>query len=388
MHPANYIEFDGSDRTGIEIGNPQELGLVESSFTIEFWANPAEVEPAAPAGKLPTQIALLASSGNHRSKTRSNLHLLIRNEQPYLGFYYHDAIGDFKIKAKKWYHLAFVYDMEKKVQVIYVNGKKVGESKDRLPFIGTNSLLLGAWPDQKTTFKGKIGRLRIWDKPLGADQLKIYKDIDIFSAPDLNAYWRIGDNGSLSQFSGKGEPATTEVLQRQVARAEAVERDQQVQSEAEGIAIEDFIKNAQESITKARERMTGTGFSLGTVHLDFKVIPQENGGSMMFPTPEQMEKTGTNLSTLRLDFEPPKPEIETEIEKVLTPNVMEMTEIMARRQLAEVGLKTEIKYQITEDSREVDRVVFQRPGPNNYQIPGATIEVFIGKAIIKNTTNE
>jgi len=101
-----------------------------------------------------------------------------------------------------------------------------------------------------------------------------------------------------------------------------------------------------------------------------------------------MEKTGTNLSTLRLDFEPPKPEIETEIEKVLTPNVMEMTEIMARRQLAEVGLKSEVKYQITEDSREVDRVVFQRPGPNNYQVLGATIEIFIGKAIIKNTTNE
>ncbi|MCB0557068.1 MAG: hypothetical protein KDD02_26205 [Phaeodactylibacter sp.] len=388
--PSNYIEFDGSNKDGIVLGTARELGLLDSSFTVEAWIKPYDVSQ---------QYAILASADDTHEE-RTNLHFLIRNSKPYMGFYDQDTVGEFVLEPNQWYHLAFVYDVDWEVQRVFVNGEQVGEESNRPSFHADDVILLGAWPDQNSVFKGKIGRVRFWNKPLSDSELQLFKDIDVYQAPGLQYFLkfdqaqnpnRVAGDGSFAgvQSGGATEKQRAEPAE-EVKTASAVETTPSKSVEEQGVEISTFIENARQSIEEVRNKTKGTGYNLGAVHLDFKVIPKEDGKSFIFPTIEQMHKTGSNLSTFRIDFEPPKSVEKPKKRLTNVPDVRDMTEIMARRQLTNAGLHTDIKYLVTDDDMKVDRIMLQDPEPSVVEAEndeglvevGTTVIIFIGKRII------
>ena len=50
------------------------------------------------------------------------LHLLIRQQKLYRGFYGNDLAGIIRLVASKWYYIAFVFDSVTRTQSIYLDG--------------------------------------------------------------------------------------------------------------------------------------------------------------------------------------------------------------------------------------------------------------------------
>ena len=89
------------------------LDLSNSSWTFEMWIYPRSVSSVSDCSLL----------GQCQSQTYGRcLHLLIRHGAPYLGFYADDLIGQQSLVSLRWYHLAFVFDCNRRNQSIYIDG--------------------------------------------------------------------------------------------------------------------------------------------------------------------------------------------------------------------------------------------------------------------------
>ena len=84
-----------------------------TSWTFELWIYPQSV-PSGPDSPL---IARCPSQSTDRC-----LHLIIRNQKVYFGFYNDDVSGVQTLVPLRWYHLAFVFDCSTRNQSIYIDG--------------------------------------------------------------------------------------------------------------------------------------------------------------------------------------------------------------------------------------------------------------------------
>lgn len=122
-HPSlstGYIRqaalFDASAQQSIFI---PFIPITRTSFTVEAWINPT----GYPNSRDHTIVGLCpAEEVNHC------LHINIRNEKLYFGFYYNDVGGQTTISTNQWIHTAFVYDSMANIQRIYLNGVLDGEA--------------------------------------------------------------------------------------------------------------------------------------------------------------------------------------------------------------------------------------------------------------------
>ncbi len=73
------------------------------------------------------------------------LHLLIRQNSTYFGFYNDDCQSSTIININQWYHFAFVYDYTTHIQYIYVNGNLDCIHNSSGPFLGNSgAITIGA----------------------------------------------------------------------------------------------------------------------------------------------------------------------------------------------------------------------------------------------------
>lgn len=150
--------------------------------------------------------------------------------------------------------------------------------------------------------------------------------------------------------------------------------------------LEDFVKQANDEITKARAalKQKGSDYSLGRVTIDVKMLPGPGGVGMRFPQMDEIkELDAAHLSKLNLEFEAQEAKEVVQVAKVPVPSVLDYTEIMARRKLGEQNFLVDVSYQavtvIPGEPIQVDRVVAQLPLPGAAAPSGSTVTIFIGR---------
>lgn len=150
--------------------------------------------------------------------------------------------------------------------------------------------------------------------------------------------------------------------------------------------LRELIETANEQVVDARKALleSGGAYQLGTVTMEMKVLPGQSGRGVVFPSKEELEKFDqSQLSKLSFELAPQeKAKTEKESNTQLVPNVLGLTELMAKRKLSEQGYKMEVHFQAVEREGDISqdgRVVRQSPKEGSYAAPGIKINVFIGK---------
>jgi hypothetical protein len=161
---ANSAEsFNGSSYL-----TSSNINIANSAFTISFWANVSSWNSVG-YGNSAGFIGNTAGSGSMDQW----LHLAIRNQKPYFGFYNDDLTGTTVINSGQWYFYTFSVTAAK-LKSIYVNGA--------LDSSGTASGLLGTGMNQigadafDGDLNGSMQDVRVYNYALSSSQISnLYK---------------------------------------------------------------------------------------------------------------------------------------------------------------------------------------------------------------------
>ena len=121
----------------VGIGSTAGLGIVDSSYTVECWVR---VSTWNTDQQHDNTILATSTLGHFRA-----LHLVLRDRQPYQGHYGPDVRASVVSEKDTWQHYAFVYDVEKREQTVYVDGCEVATASDRAPLQGDVELDIGRY---------------------------------------------------------------------------------------------------------------------------------------------------------------------------------------------------------------------------------------------------
>lgn len=150
----NALRLDGIDDR-VALRNANQLGL-NGDFTVEAWVNINEF----PSGQLDHPIL-----GTDQRETNQGLHLTIRNQRPFLGFFgdNNDLQGNTVLQPNTWYHITYRYTASNRQQAIFVNGRLDSTRTTTANFQGTGLVNIGRSSNDRY-FNGSIDELRIWNK--------------------------------------------------------------------------------------------------------------------------------------------------------------------------------------------------------------------------------
>lgn len=167
-------------------------------------------------------------------------------------------------------------------------------------------------------------------------------------------------------------------LQGVQARLDAIEK-----GEVPQIGLDRLAQTTADSLktTQTRLQQDRSGFQLGKVSLQLKVTTGNDGGQVGLPRTSDIEKLGAaSLGQVQLDFHPPGQNAATgTATQTAVPPLAGYTELLARRKLAETGLRAEVLYQLVLSGDQVGRVVLQNPSPGTPLAPDSTVMIAIGK---------
>jgi hypothetical protein len=162
------IQFTGSPgRVTLDPG----FSLAGRSFTVEAW-----IWLNAAGGDRP----VLAQVGG------SNLlHLVVRNNRLYFGFWNDDLAGATDVPTGEWVHVAYTYDEATREQRVFLNGVLDGSRTANASFAENNlPLHIGAYSDfSLNPFDGRVLELRVWDHARDAATLSAGR----FTTPPVDA---------------------------------------------------------------------------------------------------------------------------------------------------------------------------------------------------------
>ena len=136
--------------------------------------------------------------GSIKNAYQRSLHLMIRNQKPYMGFFNNDLVGNTLIEEGKWYYIAWRYNKQNGEQAIFVNGRLDALSEDRPPYLGSDSLLVGTGlTGQGSYFEGVMDNLAIWSRTLSDKEIAGLSNQSIVipkasGASSLRYLWAIG----------------------------------------------------------------------------------------------------------------------------------------------------------------------------------------------------
>jgi hypothetical protein len=95
------------------------IPLNNISFTVEAWIKPTGYPN-------PSDFSIVGLCPIRT--TNYCLHINIRNQKLYFGFYFNDVQGGTTILLNQWIHAAFVFDATVNNQTIYLNGFQDGQN--------------------------------------------------------------------------------------------------------------------------------------------------------------------------------------------------------------------------------------------------------------------
>ncbi len=114
----------------------------------------------------------VVNRGDKTTGTNVHLHCNIRGMKPLFGFYGNDLSGVTTLSAGKWHFISWVYDEQKNVRQIYVNG--VSDSQDKPPsaYQADHPLWIGRYYDLARVFSGLIDEVAIFNVVLTEGDIK------------------------------------------------------------------------------------------------------------------------------------------------------------------------------------------------------------------------
>ena len=158
---TNIAFFD--NKSHIVLPKSEDVKIRDHDFTISAWIKIKEYLPDK------EDYCVIGTKTN---TYQQGIHLLLRKQKPYFGFYSNDLEGNTRIEAGKWYHLAWRYNKENGEQAIFVNGKLDSKSLGHPSFKGRDNLFIGvAGFSWKSNMYGAIDDLAIWSRALGEDEI-------------------------------------------------------------------------------------------------------------------------------------------------------------------------------------------------------------------------
>lgn len=177
----SYNRFDGSERnieymndpvrgqvvkfneqSLISLAGAEELSIRDHDFTVSVWIRIPEYLPEK------TDYCVLSSK---IASYQSGLHLVIRNKQPYMGFFNDDLAGRAVIEEGRWYHIVWRYNKLSREQAIFINGRLDASSLRRPSYKGSDTIYIGANYYAGANMIGDIDDLSIWSRALGEEEI-------------------------------------------------------------------------------------------------------------------------------------------------------------------------------------------------------------------------
>lgn len=149
------------ENASVNLGNPEQFGLRNSSFTVSCFVKFTEI----------LEFGDNAILGNYEREYRRGLHLVLRSGHPYFGLWGNDYISEEKLQPNIWHHLVWRYIIETGEQAIFLNGKNIGSSQGHPPFSGTGDILLGSALSEGASLRGYADDLYFWSRPLGKEEI-------------------------------------------------------------------------------------------------------------------------------------------------------------------------------------------------------------------------
>ncbi len=155
---GNAARFDGDDY--LSLGTAEELRLKDRSFTVAAWVNGDAFGP----GRDHTIL------GTDQAEVNAGLHLMVREDKPYMGFYGNDTPGNTTLSNGEWYHLVWRYDKSTGEQAIFVNGALDASDTGHAPFQGSGPVNLGR-ALSSNYFNGLLDDVIIYDSALSPAEI-------------------------------------------------------------------------------------------------------------------------------------------------------------------------------------------------------------------------
>jgi len=192
---------------GSHINTAQFVPLYKRSFTVTAWIN----SPKAAEG--PYDISIFGEGNSTKGCTTDIcMHLVIRSDTIYFGFWADDLGSSETLKDNTWYFVAWVYNITNNYKYIYLYGggysglDSSGASANSFQLqsgttcIGSETTCSGGW------FNGTIANVQIYNTSLSANEIQALYLEGIGGAPidlqHLVAWWPL--NGNANDYSGNG----------------------------------------------------------------------------------------------------------------------------------------------------------------------------------------
>ena len=206
--PNTAAAFNGTGNARVDLPTATQLGLDNASFTAVAWVN---------AAALGGDHAIF---GTDSGGTNSTLHLIIRGNQFYMGFYSNDTGGNQVLNTGQWYFVAFDYNYNPVTmtgtQSIYVNGALDASTAGHVAFMGTTTLHIGQWGGGNN-FNGVIDEPAIFDYALTPAQIQ-----GLYNAGEANDVSLSSSTVSVSETAGTIPITIVRPSQDNLARTDTV----------------------------------------------------------------------------------------------------------------------------------------------------------------------
>ena len=178
-----------------EVAFPRRVDLSHKSFTISFWARRM---------RSGTREVVL-SQGTAAPSCGLSIAFLSTDALRF-GFTGDELDTQATYAARRWHHVACIYDAGAKTQRIYVDGAPVGERTATAGYQGTGELVAGRLAasveaSERDAFQGQLSELHIWDRVLDADEVEtdMYRYLT-GKEVGLCGYWPM-DDGTPYDYS-------------------------------------------------------------------------------------------------------------------------------------------------------------------------------------------
>lgn len=141
----------------------ESFKIRDHDFTVAAWVKIKEY--------LPNKVDYCII-GTKTSTYQQGIHLLIRDQKPYFGFFNNDLRGKTSLDAGKWYHLVWRYNKLSGEQAIFLNGKLDSRSLGHPAYKGRDNLYIGLAGFSRSSYMyGAIDNLSIWSRDLGEEEI-------------------------------------------------------------------------------------------------------------------------------------------------------------------------------------------------------------------------
>ena len=157
---GRFYVFGDSSR--ISLPTASEMNIRDHDFTMSAWVKIPEYLPEK------EDYCVIGARNN---AYQHGLHLVIRDQKPFMGFFNNDLQGNTTIEAGRWYNIIWRFNKSNGEQAIYVDGKLDAVSTGRPPYMGSDSLYVGYNQSVQSNFVGMLDNVCIWSRVLSEKEI-------------------------------------------------------------------------------------------------------------------------------------------------------------------------------------------------------------------------